>query len=89
MSGKISGAYNLIGIDTGLSGISNGSNGNQIGTAASPIDPKIGPLANNGGSTLTHALLAGSPAINAGSNALATCRGAWNNHKESNKQTNK
>jgi parallel beta-helix repeat protein len=29
-------------------------------------DPKIGPLQNNGGPTFTHALLAGSPAINAG-----------------------
>ena len=29
-------------------------------------DPKLGPLANNGGPTLTHALLAGSPAIDAG-----------------------
>ena len=29
-------------------------------------DPEIGPLANNGGPTQTHALLVGSPAINAG-----------------------
>ena len=29
-------------------------------------DPLLGPLANNGGPTLTQALLAGSPAINAG-----------------------
>jgi streptogramin lyase len=34
------------------------------------VDPMLGPLANNGGPTLTHALLAGSPAINAGSNPL-------------------
>jgi len=33
-------------------------------------DPRLGPLANNGGSTQTMALLPGSPAINAGSNAL-------------------
>jgi parallel beta-helix repeat protein len=31
-------------------------------------DPLLGPLADNGGPTLTHALLPGSPAINAGSN---------------------
>ena len=31
----------------------------------------LGPLADNGGSTLTHALLPGSPAIDAGDNALA------------------
>ncbi len=30
------------------------------------LDPLIGPLADNGGPTLTHALLPGSPAINAG-----------------------
>jgi CSLREA domain-containing protein len=29
-------------------------------------DPNLGPLQNNGGPTLTHALLAGSPAIDAG-----------------------
>ena len=31
------------------------------------IDPRLGALADNGGPTMTHALLAGSPAINAGS----------------------
>jgi len=31
----------------------------------------LGPLADNGGPTLTHGLLSGSPAIDAGSNALA------------------
>jgi predicted outer membrane repeat protein len=31
------------------------------------LDPLLGPLANNGGSTLTHALLPGSPAIDTGS----------------------
>jgi hypothetical protein len=62
-------SFNLIGDGNGLIGITNGSNGNQIGTTGSPIDPLLGALANNGGSTLTHALLAGSPAIEAGSNA--------------------
>jgi CSLREA domain-containing protein len=33
-------------------------------------DPLLGPLADNGGPTLTHALLPGSPAIDAGSGAL-------------------
>jgi fibronectin-binding autotransporter adhesin len=32
---------------------------------ATGVDPKLGPLANNGGTTFTHALLAGSPAIDA------------------------
>jgi hypothetical protein len=35
------------------------------------VDPKLGPLQNNGGTTLTHALLPGSPAINAGDNNWA------------------
>lgn len=34
--------------------------------------PMLGPLANNGGPTRTHALLSGSPAINAGSNGVTT-----------------
>ncbi len=33
------------------------------------MNPLLGPLANNGGPTQTHALLAGSPAIDAGNPA--------------------
>jgi hypothetical protein len=42
-------------------------NGNLIGhsTGSGIIDPKLGPLTDNGGPTATHALLAGSPAIDA------------------------
>ena len=40
--------------------------GNLVG-----VDPLLGPLASNGGPSRTHALLAGSPAINAGSNPKA------------------
>ncbi|MBV8858069.1 MAG: DUF4214 domain-containing protein [Acidobacteria bacterium] len=40
-------------------------------------DPLLGPLTDNGGPTQTHALLAGSPALDAGGNALA--RDANNN----------
>jgi hypothetical protein len=36
-----------------------------VGTLGEPIDPKLGELQDNGGSTWTHALLAGSPALNA------------------------
>jgi CSLREA domain-containing protein len=43
------------------------TNGNQVGSADAPIDPKLGPLAQNGGPTRTHALLAESPAIDAAS----------------------
>lgn len=36
-------------------------------------DPKLGPLANNGGLTQTHALLPGSPAIDAGGTSANGC----------------
>jgi hypothetical protein len=42
------------------------ANGNLIGGAVDRIDPLLGPLADNGGPTMTHALMAGSPAIDAG-----------------------
>jgi len=45
--------------------------GNLIGGPVhGVIDPMLGPLADNGGPTLTHALLPGSPAIDAGDPAL-------------------
>jgi hypothetical protein len=66
------GDYNLIGDGTGMTGLSNGVNGNQVGSASAPIDPLLDSLGDNGGPTLTHALLPGSPAIDAGNNAYAT-----------------
>ena len=60
-------SHSLIGAtDLAISGT-----GNIVGSLSSPIDPLLGPLADNGGPTRTHALLPGSPAIDAGSNALA------------------
>jgi hypothetical protein len=44
--------------------------GDQIGTALSPVNPQLGPLRNNGGPTQTHALLAGSPALDAGDDSV-------------------
>jgi hypothetical protein len=41
----------------------------ECGIGITTANPLLGPLANNGGSTLTLALLTGSPAINAGNNA--------------------
>ena len=58
---------NLIGNRTGSTGFTTST---LIGTSDNPIDPKLGPLQNNGGTTLTYALLKDSPAINAGNNAL-------------------
>ncbi len=63
----ISLGYNLI----GNSSDSTGWLGNdQVGTAAIPIDPRLGPLKDNGGPTLTHAVLIGSPALRKGDPAL-------------------
>jgi hypothetical protein len=61
--------HNLIGKGDGSSFI-NGVNGDQVGTDASPLDPKLGPLQNNDGPTQTLALLAGSPAIDAGDDSV-------------------
>jgi hypothetical protein len=58
--------YNLIGDGTGMTGIRNGVNGNLVGSAAAPIDPRLDALGDHGGPTLTRALLPGSPALNAG-----------------------
>lgn len=60
---------NLIGIQLGTSSedlLVDGVNGNQVGV----VDPFLGPLEDNGGPTMTHALLRGSPAIDAGLNPL-------------------
>jgi len=59
--------------------ISNGINliGNTFGSSGwiagdlLNVNPLLGPLTDNGGSTMIHALLPGSPAINAGNNAVA------------------
>ncbi len=72
--GEVGGSFNLLGAGdttgTGFPvegcGLTDGVDGNQVGYLDSPIDPLIGPLADNGGSQLTHALLPGSPAIDAG-----------------------
>ena len=61
-----SSANNLVGNGSGMSGISNGSQGNQVGTAAAPIDPLLAPLNDYGGPTFTMALRHGSPAIGGG-----------------------
>ncbi len=56
----VTGNHNLIGVDNSGS-FTNGVAGNLVG-----VNPMLGALANNGGPTQTQALLAGSPAINAG-----------------------
>jgi hypothetical protein len=63
--GLVFASFNLIGTGSGTS-IANGENGNHVGSAKAPINPRLGPLALNGGPTRTHSLLAGSPAIDVG-----------------------
>ena len=58
-------------------GFTNGVNGDKVGTLAAPIDPVLGVLGDNGGPTATHKPLTGSPALDAGNDALA--RDASNN----------
>ena len=60
-----SAGYNLIGVkNPGCT--FRADTGDKVGTVALPLDPMLGPLADNGGSTFTHALKGGSPAIDAG-----------------------
>ena len=63
--GFVFASFNLIGNGDGTS-IANGENGNHVGSASARINARLAPLALNGGPTRTHALLAGSPAIDAG-----------------------
>lgn len=60
-----SGGENLVGVGGSCIGFT-AVDGDFVGTAAAPLDPKLGALTNNGGTTPTHALLAGSPALNRG-----------------------
>jgi len=61
---------NLVGeIDGGSTGF--GAPGDLMGRSKDPLDPRLGPLAFNSGPTKTHALLAGSLAIDHGDSAGA------------------
>gem|GEM_PF-918063 len=71
LSGAFSGNNNLIGAAASLTGITDGLNGNRVGTGASPVDPLLGPLANNGGPTRTALPSVNSPALAAGTTANA------------------
>src|SRR5204863_7979801 len=77
-----SNGFNLVGKSDGSTGFT--AIGDQIGTIAAPLNPKLGPLQDNGGPTLTTALLPGSPAIDAGVSAnLSTDeRGAARTHDD-------
>ena len=57
-----SAGHNLIGRSASFGSVQT----DLVGTDSHPIDPNLGPLANNGGATLTLLLLSNSPAIGAG-----------------------
>jgi hypothetical protein len=57
----------LIGVADGIT-LAPASANNLTGTLAAPLDPRLGPLANNGGTTQTCLPHLSSPAIDAGSN---------------------
>jgi Zn-dependent metalloprotease len=62
-----SAGYNLIGNNSDCTFTP--ATGDQVGTQASPVHPILTPLQGKSPSPLTHALMAGSPAINAGNPA--------------------
>ncbi len=62
--------YNLVGAGTGCPSSAMGDH--QTVDPADVFTPVLGPLQDNGGPTDTHALLAGSPAIDAGNPAGCT-----------------
>jgi CSLREA domain-containing protein len=62
-----SSGYNLIGnVASVVSCNYSASTGDQVGTTATPLSAGLGPLANNGGRSLTRAPLFGSLALNMG-----------------------
>ena len=63
--------FSLIGVANGPDAPTINTDFNQTGTQVTPLNPLLGPLADNGGSTQTHAPLVGSPAIDAGFNFRA------------------
>lgn len=55
--------HNLVGNGSGVSGITNGVNSNQIGSKSSPINPMLYPLASYGSAIETMPPEPGSPAL--------------------------
>jgi len=68
----VSEGHNIIGAGDGATGFVDGSNGDHVGTEANPFDAGLGPFDDYGGTTLTYALLATSPAVEGGDNCVLT-----------------
>lgn len=63
--------YNLLGVSDGSAGIADAANNDLAGSQALPLEPVLGPVANNGGLTPTMALLFTSPALQRGDASLS------------------
>ena len=69
--GSVDGSNNLIGDGSGQSHLSDGIDGNRIGTAESPLDPMLAVVSEFDNGQWGYYPLPGSPVIDAGSNAAA------------------
>ncbi|MBI1761527.1 MAG: putative Ig domain-containing protein [Acidobacteria bacterium] len=69
-TGFSSGGYNLIGNRGNVTAFNQVND--QTGNSAAPLNPQLAPLALNGGTTPTHALLTGSPALDKGNSFGST-----------------
>jgi hypothetical protein len=63
----LSDGYNFVGTSDGSTGFGHSGSHDQVGTIAAPIDPEIGDVRDNGGSTATALPNAGSPLVDQGS----------------------
>ena len=71
ISGAVSSqGHNLIGVVDGSSGLANGVNNDLAGSANAPLNPNLLPLGNYGGAVPTLPPAPGSPAVDAGDNAV-------------------
>ncbi|HWS87865.1 MAG TPA: choice-of-anchor Q domain-containing protein [Pyrinomonadaceae bacterium] len=61
--------FNLVGNNAGAD--FDAAQNDKVGTPGAAIDPRLGPLQNNGGPTDTHALFHDSPALDAGGDTTA------------------
>ncbi len=62
-----SGGYNLVGDGTCV--LTDGVNGDRVGSSAQPLDARLGPLSLNSGASRTQRPLPGSPAVDHGAPA--------------------
>jgi predicted outer membrane repeat protein len=77
LGSNVSGAHNLIGDGSEQTAFVDGVDGNQVGTADEPIDPRLSDWTQADNGRWGCYLLPGSPALDAGSNELAVTPTGW------------